>query len=265
MKSIRSKTLAALVTLFAVAIGATATPSGSTYITYSVDTAFVSTGIDTNAAGTVRAFVKQHGNSDHQKLAIKVSNLDPQTPYTLTATIGDSVDATNVVTFTTTTSGKASISYFQNKALTTNGHKGKGAGVNKHALPAALAPLNEVRYLSVVNTNGEVVLSVNLHASESLSYEVATTFVNTGNDPDAIGCMAMAVQSGHVQFRLFAAGQSSKYSLWVNDEQVGSYSPDVTGRINVGLFPSKAPSPLAFREVVVKDASDAVVLESTVK
>jgi hypothetical protein len=257
--------MAALLALFGFSLGAFAAPVGSTFVSYSVDAPFGSTGSDTNAAGTVRAFVKQHGNSDHQRLAIKLSNLDPRTPYTLLAVVGDAVDPVTVTTFATGPSGNGSISYFQNGALKTNGHKGRGAGVSKHALPARLAPLADVSYLSIADTNGEVVLSVSLHEAQSMSYEVATTFANTGSDPDAIGCMAMAIQSGFTQFRLFAAGQSSQYSLWVNDSPVANYFADSTGSIAVGSFPAKAPSPMKFREVCVKNLADAIVLKSTME
>ena len=72
------------------------------------------------------------------------------------------------------------------------------------------------------------------------------------------------MQQGHLQFRLFAAGQGDQFTFLVNDSPVGTYATDYTGRISVGAFPSAAPSPLAFRKLGVRNANDDLVLESTV-
>ena len=65
--------------------------------------------------------------------------------------------------------------------------------------PELLDSLTEVRALIVANTNGEAVLTVNLHESESMRFELSSVFSNTGNDADAIGCLAVSSQSGHVR------------------------------------------------------------------
>jgi len=238
----------------------------SVFLHYNVDTAMTVTNGNTNATVRVRAFVKQQGNSDHQRLVISVAGLDPQTPYTLLAQVGDDPSNTvSVATFTTTRSGAGKVSYFQNRALKGHGHNGHGSGVNKHALPDSINPLSTVRVFSVADTNGVVLLTASMHESASLAYEMAATFVNTGNDPNAIGCMAVAIQEGQVQFRLFAAGQSSEYGLMVNGAPVADYFTDYTGRINVGVFPSGAPSPLKFQSVAMRNAARAVVLESVIR
>ena len=87
---------------------------------------------------------------------------------------------------------------------------------------------------------------------------------NTGTDFTAAGCVAVAVQNGYVQFRMFAAGQGGQFKLLVNDSPVGIYAADFTGRINVGLLPPSAPSPLKFRHLALQNSDDEVVLESTV-
>ena len=97
-----------------------------------------------------------------------------------------------------------------------------------------------------------------------MQFELTSVFNNTGADYAAVGCLAVAVQSGHLQFRLFATGQSSQFTFDVNDSPVGTYAADETGRINVGAFPSTAPSPLAFRKLSVRNSEDTIVLESTV-
>ncbi len=240
---------------------------GTTKIHYNVDTALTATGVDPNASGRVSAFLKQQGNSDHQRFRLTVAGLTAQASYTLLALIDDDAGTNWVVVthFNTSLRGGKSLKYFVNRALKKPGRAGPGAGRNKFALPDALDPLPQVRAVSVTKSNGDVVLTANLHEAAGLSYSVASTFVNTGADPEAIGCLAMAIQGGVVQFRLFAAGQSSEYSFWVNEAPVANYPADFGGRISIGVFPHKAPSPLGIRAVSVRNPSNAVVLESQVR
>lgn len=261
MKNIRTTTLNALLVFVAGAVIANAGPVTPNKVRYKVDEALVSSGLDANATGRVQAFVKQQGNSDHQRLRVTAKNLDLKTPYTLLALVGTNEEWTVITEFTTSSGGKGTVTYFQNRALRDNGHNGGGAGVNKHALPDSINPLTEVRSLSIVDTNGQVVLSLNLHESLAMEFELASVFNNTGSDPEAIGCVAVACQNGSVQFRLFAAGSSSQYTFCVNDAPVATYEADWAGRISVGAFPSAAPSPLMFKRLDVRNGS-AVVLES---
>lgn len=265
MKNIRTKTLNTLLVLFAGATLAAAAPGNANKVSYKVDEALVASGVDADAAGRVQAFVKQQGNSDHQRLRVTATHLDPKTPYTLLALIGTNVDYTIVTNFTTSSLGQGKVVYFQNRALKQNGHNGRGAGVNKHALPAVIDPLTDVRALAIANTNGEVVLSVDLHASLAMEFELASVFNNTGADPDAIGCVAVACQNGAVQFRLFAAGRSSEYIFCVNDAPVANYEADWAGRISVGAFPNSAPSPMFFKKLDVRNGGNAVLLQSDVR
>lgn len=242
-----SKTLAALL---ASAVMAHAHPNGPNLIHYSVNESMTASGVDADATGRVQAFVKQKGDSDHQRLRVHVAGLDPRTTYTLLAQIGDDPNLVVVTSFTTGAAGKGNVLY----------NHGAKTNVN-HALPEVLNPLTDVRAFAVANGNGDIVLSVNLHESASMNFELASVFNNTGNDPQAIGCVAVACQSGVVQFRLLAAGQSSRYTLCINDSPVASYSAN-SGSINIGALPVSAPSPLDFRKLAVRNASDEIVLQS---
>jgi len=213
-------------------------------------------GVDSNATGRVQAFLTQQGNSDHQRLRVAVRHLDPRTSYTLLAQVGTNPDWVTVAGFRTTGQGAGHVTYFRNRWSRPDG---------RHALPEALDPLTDVRELAVANTNGDVVLTVDLHQSEAMAFELASVLKNTGNDPYAIGCVAVACQNGSVQFRLFAAGQSSQYIFCVNDIPVETYSADGAGRISVGAFPNAAPSPLFFKKLDVRDGGNAVLLESDVR
>jgi hypothetical protein len=259
--TIRSRTIKLLATLFAgTAITTQAASIGPDMVHYSVGEPLAATGIVPGATGSVQVVVKQEGNRDRQRVRVQVAQLAPRTSYTLLALIGDASDFVVITNFTTTPKGRGSLLYVQNRVL--NRPAPRSAG--KRALPEALNSLVRVRALAIANAAGDIVLSANLHESASMNFELASIFKNTGNDFEAIGCIAMACQKGGVQFRLFAAGESSQYTFYVNDASVGSYPADVAGRISVGAFPQRAPSPLLFQKMTVRNAADEIVLESNV-
>jgi hypothetical protein len=254
--TIRSKALLAFGALMTSALAICAAPNPNSTL-YSVDEDFVATGVDANARGHVSAKVKHKGNVQSQRIRLTVAQLDPNTPYTLLASMGEDSDPVAVADFNTTSSGRAVLNQVQTRVLDKVRRVPK-----RRVLADALNPLLDVRSLAVVNTNGEVVLTVDLHNAPSLHFELTSVLASTGNDPAAIGCLAVAWQSGYLQFRLFAAGQSSQYTFSVNDAPVGTYLADYTGRISVGVFPPAAPSPLTFRKLSLRNADDIVVLES---
>ncbi|HMJ91614.1 MAG TPA: hypothetical protein VK530_17460 [Candidatus Acidoferrum sp.] len=261
MKSIKTH-LATLAALFSATVLAHAGPS--TFVRYHVDATMTASGIDADATGRVQAFLKHQGSSDNRRLRVRVTNLDPSATFTLQAVIGDASEAVAVATFTTDAAGKAVIVYLENTSLR-SAARVKPSRKNKRALPEDIFDIASVRVLNVVNANSEIVLSADLHATESFNYQVATAFKNTGTDGDAIGCMAAAVQSGTIQFRLFAMGQSSQYTLVINNEPVANYTADLMGGIAVGSYPSLAPEPMKFREISLKNSADVVILESHVQ
>lgn len=255
---IRSKALLTLGALFAGVFLACAAPSANSVL-YNVDEDFTATGLDSDARGHVQAIVKQRGASHLQRLRVTLAKLDPGTPYQLLAATGDDTNLLAIADFTTTRAGRAVVMQQRRQVLDKVRRTSK-----KQALSEVLAPLTEVRTLAVANTNGEIVLTVDLHAAPSLQFELTSVLKSTGADYAAVGCLAVAVQNGYLQFRLFAAGQSEQFTFLVNDSPVGTYVADYTGRISVGAFPSTAPSPLAFRKLGVRNSNDDIVLESTV-
>ena len=163
-----------------------------------MDEAFTSTGADPDATGRVQAIVKQDGSAGFQRLRVTVAHLNPHTPYTLRADVGDAGSPVVVGEFITTILGRGAFTLGQSSAPSRR--------ASRRTLPEAVAPLTQVRALFVVNANGVNVLAVALHESPSMSFELSSVFENTGSDPEAIGCLAVACQNGSVQFRLFAAG-----------------------------------------------------------
>jgi hypothetical protein len=255
VKNIRKQTLFGAVAFFACALLVQAAPGDAHYVRYHVEAAFDKTDVDTDASGEVLAVVRERGKSEVQRLRLNFSNLDARATYTLLARIDGETEFAEVDTFTTSSAGKARIAYVQTS----------GSAKKKRALPPALNPLTGVQSLAIANTNGEVVLTVDLHAAERMSFELASVLENTGNDPDAIGCLAVSCFEGNVQFRLIAAGQSSLYTLSVNEKPVATYQANAAGTVVVGAFPAGAPSPLAFKRVSMQDVSAQVVLQSELR
>ena len=252
MKSRPNIFLSVIATWFASVLATSAVPVGPNTLRYSAATEFVSSGLDEDAKGQVQVSVRELGASKHARLRLTVAKLDPRTSYTLLAIIGDDTNYVVVTHFKTGPSGRARLVYSR---------KNHGA----HQLPELLGELASVSAIAVANTNREVVLSADLHGSESMQFALTSVLANSGADPFALGCLAVAWQGGAVQFRLFATGQSSEFTFCVNGTPVQTYPADATGYIGVGVFPPTAPSPLRFREVSLRNASDQVVLRSDLR
>jgi hypothetical protein len=251
-----------LAALFAgAAVLAQAGPNGPNMIHYSVDEPLTATAADPDATGSVQAFVKHGGSADRQRLRVAVAQLDPSANYTLLAQMGDDTNLISVANFTTTSSGKGSVLYIQDRVP--GSHTVRRA--NKRSLPAVIHPLTHVGAVAIANANGEIVLTASLHGSPSMNFELATVLQNTGNDPEAVGCVAIACQNGSVQFRLFASGQSSEFTFCVNETPVATYLTDDTGRIGIGVFPQTAPSPLMFQKLSMRNAANDLVLDSFIQ
>jgi hypothetical protein len=252
MKFLPSIFLFVLATWFAGGLVASAAPAGPNTLRYSASTEFLASGVDDNAKGQVQVSVRERGTSDQTRFRLSVAKLDPKTSYTLLALIGDDTNYVAITNFTTGSAGRARLVYSK---------KGHGA----HQLPEMLSELADVSAVAVANTNGEIVLSADLHGSESMKFALTSVLANSGTDPFALGCLAVAWQGGAVQFRMFAIGQSSEFTFCVNGTPVQTYPADATGYIGVGMFPITAPAPLKFREVSLRNAADQVVLQSDVR
>ena len=252
MKLTRKFVLTVLMALVAGVTIASAAPIRPNTLRYSVATELVSSGLDGDARGQVQISVRERGDAENARLRLTVAKLDPKTSYTVLAQVGDDTNYVVVTNFTTSAAGRARLVY---------SNRAQGA----HQLPSLLGELTDVNAIAIANTNGEVVLTADLHQSESLKFELTSVLANSGTDPFALGCLAMAWQGGAVQFRMFATGQSSEFTFCVNGTPVQTYPADATGYIGVGVFPAAAPSPLKFREVSLRNAADQVVLQSELR
>ncbi len=252
------KTLAALCA--GAAVLAQAAPTGPTTIRYSVDQTLAATAVDPDATGSVQAVVSHDGRIDRQHLRVSVAQLDPRASYTLLAQMGDAPNLVSITNFTTTSAGRGGVLYIQNRVLNSRAVRRP----TKRSLPEPMNPVTRARSIAVANANGEIVLTASLHESPSMTFEMARVLENTGNDPQAVGCLVVACQNGGVQFRLFATGQSSEFTFCVNETPVATYPADETGRISVGIFPNVSPSPVTFQKLSLRNAANEVVLEGVV-
>lgn len=251
---LRSTALLTLAALFASAVLAGAS-AGRNSVRYSLGDAFEATGIDPDARGRVQILVKQREESALQRLRVSVARLEPNAPYELLARVGDELELASITTFTTSASGRASIVQLESRV-------NDKLRRNRRKAAALAQPLLHVRTLAVANSSGEIVLMLNLHESPALQFELASVFATTGYDPAAVGCFAVGMQEGVLQFRLFAVGQDEQLTLEINDQTIGTYALPPGGRLTLGALPMNAPSPLAFRKVAFRNSEDQVVLET---
>lgn len=251
------RTLGTLAVMLAGAVIAQASPNGPTSVRYTVESAMTSTGVDAEASGQVQAYSKRVGSSDHHRLRVNATGLAPKTSYTLLAQTGSDPNFVAVANFKTGSRGAGRVVYLNSSV--------RSGAASRRSLPQALNPVSTVRAIAVADSDGHVVLTTDLHQAESMQFEITSVFENTGNDAAAIGCVAVACQGGGVQFRLFAAGDSSQFTFCVNGAPVETYQADVTGHIRVGLFPNSAPSPLDFFNLSLRNSADQVVLQSEVR
>jgi len=251
------RTLGILAVLLAGALIAQASPNGPTSVRYTVESAMTSSDVGADASGRVQAYSKKVGSSDHYRLRLNAAGLAPKTTYTVLAQIGSDPYFVAVTNFTTGSHGSGRVVYLNSSA--------RSGTASRRALPQVLNPVSTVRAIAVADSDGQVVLSTDLHQAESMRFEIASVFENTGNDAAAIGCVAIACQGGGVQFRLFAAGDSSQFTFCVNGAPVETYQADAMGHISVGAFPAVAPSPLDFLSLSLRNSADQVVLQSDVR
>ena len=237
-----------------------AAPTGPTMIRYSVEESLTANAVDPDATGSVQAAVSHDGKTDRRRLRVSVAQLDPRSSYTLLAQMGAAPNFVSVTNFTTTATGRGGVLYIQNRALNSRGARRP----SKRSLPEVMNPVTHARTIAVANAKGEIVLTASLHESPSMTFELACVLENTGNDPQAVGCLAVVCQNGGVQFRLFATGQSSELTFRVNETPVATYQADETGRISIGAFPNASPSPMTFQKLSLHNAANDVVLEGIV-
>jgi hypothetical protein len=250
--------LAALCT--GAAVLAHAASSGPSLLHYSVQETLTATAVDPDATGSVQAFMKRDGKIDRQRLRVTVAQLESSATYTLLVQMGGDPNLVVVTNFTTTPAGKGGVLYVQNRVL----NRPAVRHITKHSLPEMMDPVTHTRSIAVADANGEIVLTASLHESSSMNFEMATVLENTGQDLQAVGCLAIACQNGSVQFRLFATAQTSEFTFCVNETPVATYFADDTGRISIGTFPNSAPSPAMFEKLSLRNGTNAVVLESLV-
>src|SRR5438093_744113 len=115
------------------------TRRGTSVLHYMTRNDLVATDVGSNAVGSLRLQFKEQGHSLKQSVQLRMSGLETNSSYALTAVVGDDTNAAPVSTLTTDGKGRARVSYLS---------RGEG-GDGKNPLPKALAPLTDVRAIGV--------------------------------------------------------------------------------------------------------------------
>jgi hypothetical protein len=233
---------------------AAAAPGGTSILHYMFKADMENTGVDADARGSAGEKMSRQGKADSQQLAISVANLDPETEYSLIATVGANNDTANVATFTTDSKGAFKINY------TRSGQKRTASGHTE--LPEALTPLCYVRSLRVNNGANATVLQVTLNTADKTQYLVKRSMSNTGLVPSAAGMLQIHGTPKSQQFRLQASGLSpdTDYRLKFNGALVQTITSDKNGNLNVKQMPPGAPDALEIQTVQLTDEADLVTL-----
>jgi hypothetical protein len=216
-------------------------------------TALVSTGVDTDASGSVSGSITRQGKANNQSLKISVAHLDPNTAYQLVALLGDDTNPVSAGGFTTGSKGAAVVAYVAKSP-------GKAKGTS---LPGVLNPLCAVRELDIVDSNTNIVLRAVLTSPDKGQYLVQRAMVNTGTLPAAVGSLRIKASShSSAQFRLQASGLTphTSYVLVFNGIVAQTNVSDASGRLTVAAFPPSAPNVLDIQMVSLSDSTGANVI-----
>lgn len=205
-----------------------------------------STGVDTNAIGSVDGAITHQGNSFSQSLKISVAHLNPGTTYQITALLGDDTNEVSVDQFTTDSKGAFKIVYVD---------KSQGKAPKGNRLPDPLNPLCAVRELNIFDGNTNQVLGAIFDSPDKGQYLVQRVMSNTGFIPAAIGNLRINANAKSLQFHLQASGltPNTNYQLAFNGVVAQTNMPDASGRLSVTALPQGSPSLLDIQSVSLND------------
>jgi hypothetical protein len=246
----------------AVAVGAIVplgdAAAGTDILHISFKTAMSRTDVDNDARGSVHGSLKRQGNAFNQSLKIAVTDLDPDTSYSLTAIVGDDPNAAPVFIedFTTDRKGKFQIRYTK---------RGQGNGGGRDPLPEELDPLTVIRELFVVDAGMLVVLQADLDDADKWQHLEKRAMDETDVIPGASGWLRIKGHPNTSQFRLHAKDllPGAEYRLAINEEILATiFTADSRGKLKIKNFPAGSPDLREIRTVELLDAIDEVVLFS---
>jgi|GEM_PF-2027625 len=230
-----------------------AAQSGTSVQHFTFKTAMTSTGVDTNATGSVSGSITRQGKALNQSLNISVAHLDPNATYQITAFLGDDTNEVNVIGFTTDSRGAFKAAYMS---------KNQGKGPKGKQLPATLNPLCAVRELHIFDSNTNRVLGAVLNTPDKGQYLVQSSMFNTGVIPAATGNLRIKANSQSVQFRLQVAGLTpdTDYQLAFNGIVAQTNMSDASGRLSFTALPQSVQNVLDIQTVSLNDNTGTNVI-----
>ena len=217
----------------------------------------ISSGEESNAAGSIIAKRNQQGNADNQRLTISLSHLESDAMYQLLATIGTNTYPVVAADLSTDAKGHILIKYVRK-----NTGKGNAGGV---ALPDVLNPISDIRSLEIVNSSTQTVLSADLTSPDRFQYLVKSWLTNDGVEPNATAALRIHATQRKDKFRLLASGltPSASYFLAVNDVVETNVISDASGSLQFKELPAGSPDILDIQSLAILNASSNSVLSTT--
>jgi hypothetical protein len=209
---------------------------------------------DGNDHGRVDVTITRENAITYQKLAILVTNLQPNTKYQFVALLGDDADQRSVAEFTTGNHGAYKVLFVK------NGKNETPPGCTR--LPLVLDPLCNVRELNVLNANGQLVLRANLTKPTRGPYLVRGPLKNTGFIPAAIGSFGLMDTALWIHFRFNATNLTANtdYSLLINGAVVQTKTANIHGIINITNLPAGWSNGLDIHSLALADSTGANVI-----
>jgi hypothetical protein len=200
--------------------------------------------------GAVRLQWNEQEKASLQKFDLEAKGLEPSTDYFLVATTDE--EAKVIQRVKSDGKGRLSISYMA---------KGQGEGGGKKAFPSGLAPLTEIRAMSL-QKGPDVIAAAIISTSPEFEYLVKRRLTQADTNSTAMGVISLKANANEVNFRLRAKGLSAgqTYQLALNAVVVQTVSADALGQVTIEGWPASAPAILDLRTLSLLDASNAVVL-----
>src|SRR3954469_466110 len=221
-------------------------------LTYHLNTKMTNNTADPNPKGRISGALSSKGSVENESLKISLTELNPNTDYTLIAFVGDTSGMTGVTNFTTDSRGSFTVSLWQKS-------KGTAHGI---PLPDALDPITNIREVQVLDIGANIVLDADLTAPTSFSYATKRAMDNTGVLPAAFGSLQLSGSPRSTKASVIASGltPSTSYQLMVNGVSVTTKTSDAHGRLSIAGPKVGLQLVLDVRTVELADAGNTVIL-----
>jgi hypothetical protein len=138
---------------------------------------------------------------------------------------------------------------------------GKGKGDDKHPLPSALDPVSNIRELTVLDGEGQSILTADLTNPSKFEY-----FLKADAGGGSKSDLQIKADTHKSQVRLNASGLAgnSDYSLALNGNVASTATTDAKGKLKIGAELSNPADVLALQTVSLLDSSGTEVLSVSV-